>query len=74
MHGLTNCAIVTVYNDVYVFKGGLTDGDVEQKALMVTAWRMVSSHRHAAIFAHPVSDRDARGYSKIVKRYFRLCN
>ncbi|VDK81478.1 unnamed protein product [Litomosoides sigmodontis] len=48
-------------------RSGLTDGDVEQKALMVTAWRMVSSHRHAAIFAHPVSDRDARGYSKIVK-------
>lgn len=43
------------------------DGDVEQKALMVTAWRMISSHRHAAIFAHPVSDRDARGYSKTVK-------
>ncbi|EFO17488.2 hypothetical protein LOAG_11011 [Loa loa] len=48
-------------------RGGSTDGDIEQKALMVTAWRMVSSHRHAAIFAHPVSDRDARGYSKIVK-------
>uniref|UniRef100_A0A0R3S0A0 Bromo domain-containing protein n=1 Tax=Elaeophora elaphi TaxID=1147741 RepID=A0A0R3S0A0_9BILA len=48
-------------------RGGSTDGDVEQKALMVTAWRMVSSHRHAAIFAHPVSDRDARGYSKTVK-------
>lgn len=56
-----------------MFKGGSTDGDVEQKALMVTAWRMVSSHRHAAIFAHPVSDRDARGYSKTVKRYFRPC-
>ncbi|KAL3995630.1 Bromodomain family protein [Acanthocheilonema viteae] len=48
-------------------RGGSADGDVEQKALMVTAWRMVSSHRHAAIFAHPVSDRDARGYSKTVK-------
>ncbi|MCP9263935.1 AT hook and Bromodomain domain containing protein [Dirofilaria immitis] len=46
-------------------RGASIDGDVEQKALMVTAWRMVSSHRHAAIFAHPVSDRDARGYSKI---------
>ncbi|VBB31348.1 unnamed protein product [Acanthocheilonema viteae] len=54
-------------NEVRVFKGGSADGDVEQKALMVTAWRMVSSHRHAAIFAHPVSDRDARGYSKTVK-------
>lgn len=35
---------------------------------MITAWRMISSHRHAAIFAHPVSDRDARGYSIAVKR------
>uniref|UniRef100_A0A915PUL5 Bromo domain-containing protein n=1 Tax=Setaria digitata TaxID=48799 RepID=A0A915PUL5_9BILA len=48
-------------------RAGSADQDVEQKALMVTAWRMVSSHRHAAIFAHPVSDRDARGYSKTVK-------
>ncbi|KAM3718194.1 Sorting nexin-14 [Dirofilaria immitis] len=53
-------------------RGASIDGDVEQKALMVTAWRMVSSHRHAAIFAHPVSDRDARGYSKIVKNRMDL--
>ncbi|VDN04501.1 unnamed protein product [Thelazia callipaeda] len=39
-------------------KGG--ECDAEQKALMITAWRMISSHKHAAIFAHPVSDKDAR--------------
>lgn len=60
-------AVVTRSSRRQTRRGGSTDGDVEQKALMVTAWRMVSSHRHAAIFAHPVSDRDARGYSKTVK-------
>lgn len=47
----------------------MIDEDSEQKALMVAAWRMISSHRHAAIFAHPVSDRDAHGYSKTVRRW-----
>ncbi|CAG9529781.1 unnamed protein product [Cercopithifilaria johnstoni] len=60
-------AVVTRSSRRQARRGVSTDGDVEQKALMVTAWRMVSSHRHAAIFAHPVSDRDARGYSKTVK-------
>uniref|UniRef100_A0AAF5RWG6 Bromo domain-containing protein n=2 Tax=Wuchereria bancrofti TaxID=6293 RepID=A0AAF5RWG6_WUCBA len=60
-------AVVTRSSRRQTRRCGSTDGDVEQKALMVTAWRMVSSHRHAAIFAHPVSDRDARGYSKTVK-------
>lgn len=48
-------------------KEELDENALEQKALMTTAWRIVSSHRHAAIFAHPVSERDARGYSRAVK-------
>jgi len=37
------------------------------KAMALNAWRSISAHRHAGIFAQPVSDRDARHYSSTVK-------
>uniref|UniRef100_A0A0N5B0Z7 Bromo domain-containing protein n=1 Tax=Syphacia muris TaxID=451379 RepID=A0A0N5B0Z7_9BILA len=48
------------------------DGSTEKKIFLMSAWRLVSSHRHAAIFAHPVSERDAQGYSATVKRRMDL--
>uniref|UniRef100_A0A914ZRK4 Bromo domain-containing protein n=1 Tax=Parascaris univalens TaxID=6257 RepID=A0A914ZRK4_PARUN len=48
-------------------KEELDETSIEQKAFLTSVWRMVSSHRHAAIFAQPVSDSIARGYSKVVK-------
>lgn len=48
------------------------DGSTEKKIFLMSAWRLVSSHRHAAIFAHPVSERDAQGYSVTVKRRMDL--
>uniref|UniRef100_A0A0M3KHA0 Brd8 (inferred by orthology to a D. melanogaster protein) n=1 Tax=Anisakis simplex TaxID=6269 RepID=A0A0M3KHA0_ANISI len=50
----------------------LDETTIEQKAFMTSVWRMVSSHRHAAIFAQPVSDSIARGYSKVVKNRMDL--
>ncbi|KAJ1365768.1 hypothetical protein KIN20_026199 [Parelaphostrongylus tenuis] len=36
------------------------------KGRMVSTWNLLHEHRHSAIFLHPVTDRDAPGYSCVV--------
>uniref|UniRef100_A0A158P693 Bromo domain-containing protein n=1 Tax=Angiostrongylus cantonensis TaxID=6313 RepID=A0A158P693_ANGCA len=36
------------------------------KGRMMSTWNLLHEHRHSAIFLHPVTDRDAPGYSNIV--------
>ncbi|KJH41270.1 Bromodomain protein [Dictyocaulus viviparus] len=36
------------------------------KGRMMSTWNLLQEHRHSAIFLHPVTDRDAPGYSYIV--------
>ncbi|VDP54585.1 unnamed protein product [Heligmosomoides polygyrus] len=33
---------------------------------MVSSWNLLQEHRHSAVFLHPVLDRDAPGYSRLV--------
>ncbi|KAK6052984.1 Bromodomain protein [Cooperia oncophora] len=36
------------------------------KGRMMSAWNTLQEHKHSAVFLHPVTDRDAPGYSNIV--------
>ncbi|VDL63737.1 unnamed protein product [Nippostrongylus brasiliensis] len=36
------------------------------KGRMMSAWNSLQEHRHSAVFLHPVTDRDAPGYSRLV--------
>ncbi|XP_054167192.1 bromodomain-containing protein 8-like [Oppia nitens] len=38
-----------------------------KKAVMVN-WRLISSHKYASLFSHPVTESEAKGYEEIVKK------
>ncbi|EYC06373.1 hypothetical protein Y032_0076g1027 [Ancylostoma ceylanicum] len=43
-----------------------TDKDHGFQGRMLSMWNILHEHRHSAIFLHPVTDRDAPGYSRAV--------
>lgn len=43
-----------------------TDKDQGFQGRMLSMWNILHEHRHSAIFLHPVTDRDAPGYSRAV--------